>query len=34
MKITPLLWAVYNNSKEISEILISKGADIKAKDVF
>ena len=31
MKFTPLLYAAIYNSKEIGEILISKGADINAK---
>ena len=31
---TPLHYAVENNSKEIGEILISKGADINAKDII
>ena len=30
---TPLHYAANNNSKEIGEILISKGADINAKDI-
>ena len=30
---TPLHWAAIYNSKEIGEILISKGADINAKDI-
>ena len=30
---TPLHIALENNSKEIGEILISKGADINAKDI-
>ena len=29
---TPLHYAALNNSKEIGEVLISKGADINAKD--
>ena len=31
---TPLHFAAMNNSKEIGEILISKGADINAKDII
>ena len=31
---TPLHYAAKNNSKEIGELLISKGADIKAKDII
>ena len=31
---TPLHWAAKNNSKEIGELLISKGADINAKDII
>ena len=31
---TPLHIAAENNSKEIGELLISKGADINAVDVF
>ena len=31
---TPLHYAVKNNSKEIVEILISKGADINAKNII
>ena len=31
---TPLHIAAYNNSKEIGELLISKGADINAKDII
>ena len=31
---TPLHWAASNNSKEIGEILISKRADINAKDII
>ena len=31
---TPLHIAAENNSKEIGEILISKGADINAKDII
>ena len=34
MNWTPLHWAAYNNSKEIVELLISKGADINAKDLI
>ena len=30
---TPLHYAAINNSKKIGEILISKGADINAKDI-
>ena len=30
---TPLHYAAENNSKEIGEVLISKGADINAKDI-
>ena len=30
---TPLHYAAQNNSKEIGELLISKGADINAKDI-
>ena len=30
----PLHFAAENNSKEIGEILISKGADINAKDII
>jgi len=30
---TPLHWAAKRKSKEIFEILISKGADINAKDI-
>ena len=30
---TPLHYAASNNSKEIFEILISKGADIYAEDI-
>ena len=30
---TPLHFAAEKNSKEIGEILISKGADINAKDI-
>ena len=30
---TPLHYALENNSKKIAEILISKGADINAKDI-
>ena len=30
---TPLHIAAFHNSKEIGEILISKGADINAKDI-
>ena len=30
---TPLHIAAENNSKEIGELLISKGADINAKDI-
>ena len=29
---TNIYYATYNNSKEIGEVLISKGADINAKD--
>ena len=31
---TPLHYSTINNSKEIGEILISKGADINAKDLI
>ena len=31
---TPLQIAAINNSKEIGEVLISKGADINAKDII
>ena len=31
---TPLYIAAQNNSKEIGELLISKGADINAKDII
>ena len=31
---TPLHYATENNSKEIFEILISKGADINAKTII
>ena len=31
---TPLHYAAWTNSKEIGEILISKGADINAKDII
>ena len=31
---TPLHIALENNSKEIGKILISKGADINAKDIY
>ena len=34
MNWTPLHYAAYNNSKEIGEVLISKGADINAKDII
>ena len=30
----PLHYAAANNSKEIGELLISKGADINAKDII
>ena len=30
---TPLHWAASWNSKEVGEILISKGTDINAKDI-
>ena len=30
---TPLHYAAKKNSKEIGEILISKGADVNAKDI-
>ena len=33
-KKTPLHYAAENNSKEIGEILISKGVDINAKDII
>ena len=29
----PLHYAAYNNSKEIGELLITKGADINSKDI-
>ena len=31
---TPLHYAAKSNSKEIGEVLISKGADINAKDII
>ena len=31
---TPLHYATENNSKEIGELLISKGADINAKNIL
>ena len=31
---TPLHWAVLHNSNEMIELLISKGADINAKDII
>ena len=31
---TPLHFAAIHNSKEIGELLISKGADINAKDII
>ena len=31
---TPLHWAAAYNRKEIGEVLISKGADINAKDII
>ena len=31
---TPLHWAASNGSYKIGEILISKGADINAKDII
>ena len=31
---TPLHWAARNDSNKIGEILISKGADINAKDII
>ena len=31
---TPLHYAAENNSKEMVEILISKGSDINAKDII
>ena len=34
MNWTPLHLAARNNSKEIGELLIKKGADINAKDIF
>ena len=34
MNYTSLLWAVWNNSIGMTEVLVSKGADINAKDVF
>ena len=33
-KKTPLHYAAKYNSKEIGEVLISKGADINAKDII
>ena len=30
----PLHYAAYNNSRNIGELLISKGADINAKDII
>ena len=33
-RFSPLHYAAKNNSKEIGEILISKGADINAKDII
>ena len=32
--LTPLHYAAYNNSKEVLELLIIKGADINAKDII
>jgi len=32
--LTPLHYAAQNNSKEIGEILISKGTDINEKDIY
>ena len=34
MKKTPLHWALEKNSKEIGELLITKGADINTKDII
>jgi len=34
MNYTPLHYAAWNNSKEIGELLISKGADINAKTII
>ena len=34
MNSTPLHFAAWLNSKEIGELLISKGADINAKDII
>ena len=31
---TPLLWATAKNSIKMGELLISKGADINAKDII
>ena len=31
---TPLHYAAFKNSKEIGKVLISKGADINAKDII
>ena len=31
---TPLHYAAFNDSKEIGELLISKGADINAKNII
>ena len=31
---TPLHWAVRDDSKKIGELLISKGANINAKDII
>ena len=32
--ITPLHYAIEKNSKEMIELLVSKGADINAKDII
>ena len=34
MKKTPLNYAAENNSKEIRELLVSKGAEINAKNII
>ena len=34
MNQTPLHYAAWNDSKEIGELLISKGANINAKDII